>query len=328
MSCVFGPVPSNRLGRSLGIDPIELKTCNWNCVYCQLGRTVPLTNQRRAYRPLQSMLDEIEAALQGLAPESLDWITIVGSGEPLLHAEIGALITGIKAISSLPLAVITNGGLLYEPAVRSALLPAEAVLPSVDAGSAELFRTINRPHPDISFERYADGLVAFREEYQGKYWPEVMLMKDINDDTDALQDIARLLAKMRPDRVHLNTPTRPPAETWVEPTDEEGFMRARAIFGDVATAVHPAVSMPAPGVIDDVPNSILDIITRHPMRPKELGLILGGLEEAVIQSALDQLKSQELAKTVERLGKHFWIAMDTHFPTDERSQRVKPKKHS
>ena len=168
MNYVFGPVPSRRLGQSLGIDPIPHKTCNWNCVYCQLGRTQPLTNARLAYYPPEEILAEVKHALANLSPDEIDWITFVGSGEPILHSEMGFLIREVKAMTPLPVAIITNGSLLYLPEVRTDLSMADAVMPSLDVGNAQLYRKLNRPHGEVTFERLVDGLTAFRDEYQGK----------------------------------------------------------------------------------------------------------------------------------------------------------------
>jgi wyosine [tRNA(Phe)-imidazoG37] synthetase (radical SAM superfamily) len=228
MKYVFSPVPSRRLGQSLGIDTIPLKTCNWNCVYCQLGRTQPVTNERRGYFPPAEIIAVVAQALEAHRPGEIDWVTFVGSGEPTLHASIGWLIRQVKTLSDAPVAVITNGSLLYLPDVRDALVAADAVLPTLDAGTPELYRQINRPHPDVTFERLLDGLVAFRRAYQGRLWLEIMLVKGLNDTANALGHIAAAVAHIRPDQVHLNLPTRPPAEPWVQPADEEGLLRAQS----------------------------------------------------------------------------------------------------
>ncbi len=136
MKYIFGPVPSRRLGQSLGIDTIPLKTCNWNCVYCQLGRSIPLTNERREYFPQEEILAETKSALAAHPPGEIDWITLVGSGEPTLHNGIGWLIRQVKALTTIPVAVITNGALLHLPEIRAELSEADAVLPTLDAGSA------------------------------------------------------------------------------------------------------------------------------------------------------------------------------------------------
>jgi wyosine [tRNA(Phe)-imidazoG37] synthetase (radical SAM superfamily) len=219
MKYVFGPVPSRRLGKSLGIDPLPLKTCNWNCVYCQLGRSLPLTNQRREYFPRKEIMAEVEKALSAHASAEIDWVTFVGSGETTLHASIGWLIRQVKALTNIPVAVITNGSLLYKPEMRLELSPADAVLPSLDAGNARLYRKLNRPYPEVSFKRLTEGLAAFRKEYQGKLWVEVMLVRGINDTEEALSEITATLKDIHPDEVHILQPERPPVETWVQPSD-------------------------------------------------------------------------------------------------------------
>ena len=158
MKYVYGPVPSRRLGQSLGIDPVPLKTCNWNCVYCQLGRSRPVVNERKDYFPPDEILAEVDRTLGAHRPGEIDWVTFVGSGEPLLHARLGWMIRQVKARTEIPVAVITNGSLLHRPDVREELATADAVLPSLDAGNADLYRCINRPHPQITFERLVEGI--------------------------------------------------------------------------------------------------------------------------------------------------------------------------
>jgi wyosine [tRNA(Phe)-imidazoG37] synthetase (radical SAM superfamily) len=228
MKYIYGPVLSRRLGFSLGVDLIPLKTCNWNCVYCQLGRTVPLTNERVDAVPLEDILAEAEIALHDFRSYQVDWITISGSGEPLLYARLGDLIRRLKTLTKIPVALITNGALFYLPEVRQDVLAADVILPSVNAGSADVYRRINRPHPHSGFDRHLDGLVKLRGEYTGKLWVEVMLIKGINDSKEALQDIAAVLQLIRPDEVHLNLPVRAPAETGVEPPDQKGLLLAQS----------------------------------------------------------------------------------------------------
>lgn len=313
MKYVFGPVPSRRLGQSLGIDTIPLKTCNWNCVYCQLGRTRPLTNKRRVYCPTEAIIAEVHQVLARHKPGEIDWVTFVGSGEPTLHSEIGELIRGVKSLTEIPVAVITNGALLYLPDVRRGLLPADAVLPSLDAGTPELYRKINRPYPEVTFERLRDGLAAFREEYQGKLWIEVMLIRGLNDIAEALNDIEAVLRRIKPDEVHINLPTRPPAETWVQPPDEESLLRALAILGDNARVVHPANGAFDISGYEDVAEAIIDIITRHPMREEELIHTLARWTPGDVSAALDALANSGKAQIVERYGVRFWSAAPSHY---------------
>ena len=324
MNYVFGPVPSRRLGQSLGIDTIPLKTCNWNCVYCQLGRTMPLTNERREYVPVGKILHEAEQVLRSSRSGEIDWVTFVGSGEPTLHSRLGELIRQIKNITTLPVAVITNGSLLYLPEVRRELSAADAVLPTLDAGTAELYRKINRPHPEISFERLVDGLMAFRKEYHGKLWVEVMLVQGLNDSAQALADIAKILNRIEPDAVHINLPTRPPVETWVKPTDEEGLMRAISILGKTAEVVHPAEGSFDLGGYANIVDAVIGIITRHPMRQDELERTLARWSPGQVKEALLTLESDGRARTVERNGVRFWSTAPAFYPDEKQSQRTIP----
>jgi wyosine [tRNA(Phe)-imidazoG37] synthetase (radical SAM superfamily) len=319
---VFGPVPSRRLGQSLGIDTIPLKTCNWNCVYCQLGRTVPLVNERREYVPAEEILLEAEQVLRSSQKREIDWVTFVGSGEPTLHRRIGWLIRQIKSLTDKPVAVITNGSLLHLPEVREELSATDAVLPTLDAGTAAFYRKINRPHPDATFERLVDGLTAFRKEYQGRLWVEVMLVQGLNDSTQALEDIASVLTEIQPDAVHINLPIRPPAETWVQPPDEEGLMRAISVLGNIAEVVHPAEGVFDLSAYDNVVDAIIGIITRHPMRQDELERTLKRWSSQQVGCALADLESSGRVQVVERLGIRFWSAVRSVYPDKKHSQRA------
>lgn len=324
MKYVFGPVPSRRLGQSLGIDTIPLKTCNWNCIYCQLGRTKPLNNVRKEYYPPEEIVAEVQEVLQTHQPGDIDWLTFVGSGEPLLHASMGWLIRQIKNMTDLPVAVITNGSLLYLPEVRQELAAADAILPSLDAGTEALYRRINRPHPEITFARLVEGLIAFRDEYQGKLWVEVMLVQDLNDGPEELWDIAEVLKKARPDAVHINLPTRPPAETWVKPPKDESLMRALAILGNVAEVVHPAEGSFDLSGYDDPVDAILAIITRHPMRQTELERALSHWSPGKVKQVLADLEISRRAQVVERYDVRFWSAAPSLYPTEEQSLAARP----
>ena len=329
MKYVFGPVPSRRLGQSLGVDTIPLKTCNWNCVYCQLGRSVPLAHERREYVPRKAILEELKTALAAHSPGEIDWLTFVGSGEPTLHNGLGWLITEVKALTDLPIAVITNGSLLYLPEVRRELQPADAVLPSLDAGSPDLYRRLNRPHPEATFERLIDGLATFRREYTGQLWVEIMLVRDLNDSEEALSSMAAVLQMIRPDEVHINLPTRPPVETWVQPPDEEGLLRARSILGAIAHIVYPASGSFDLSGSDTLLDALIGIITRHPMQESEIVASLEHWSADEMNSCLTDLKSSGLAQLIERYGKRFWSAAPAHFPdTAQRSKTVREKGRS
>jgi len=242
MSYVYGPVPSRRLGQSLGVDPIPFKTCNYNCVYCQLGRTTPLSNERREFFPLEDILAEVQTSLDKHKLGEIDYIT--------------------------------NGTLLFKPEIRAEINLADVVIPTLDAVDELTFHHINRPWPELKIAEIIEGLAAFRKEFDGQLWLEVMLVKGVNDTEDALTGIANALHCIRPDQVHLNIPLRPPAESWVEIPDSESFIRATAILGEVAPIITPAEG--DFGLTNDMPvtDAIIEIIRRHPIQEANLLKIL------------------------------------------------------
>jgi wyosine [tRNA(Phe)-imidazoG37] synthetase (radical SAM superfamily) len=320
MKRVFGPVPSRRLGQSLGIDPVPMKTCNWNCVYCQLGRTMPYRTERRTNFKDDDILAEVDEALSAHKPGEIDWVTFVGSGETTLHAGLGEMIRGVKALTDIPVAVITNGSLLYMPELREELLAADAVLPTLDAGNPTLYRRINRPHPSLTFERLTGGLIAFRQEYKNKLWLEVMLVRGVNDTEEALKEIAGWLIKIKPDEVHVVQPTRPPAETWVKPPDEEGLRRANAILGETSKII-----MPAMGSFDfsgeaDLVEAIVGIITRHPMRESELIDTLPEWSCKDVSETLRLLQESGKAQIVTREGVRFWSTSEAYYSQEKNNK--------
>jgi wyosine [tRNA(Phe)-imidazoG37] synthetase (radical SAM superfamily) len=248
-----------------------------------------------------------------------------GSGEPTLHASIGWLIRQVKEITDLPVAVITNGALLYLPEVRQDLVAADVVLPSLDAGTAKLYRQINRPYPEITFERFISGLITFRKEYWGKMWIEIMLVRDLNDTEEALHAISEALQRIGPDEVQLNLPTRPPVETWVQPPDEEGLMRASAILGDIAEIVHPAEGTFDLSGYDNVLDAIIGIITRHPMRQEQIEKTLSQWAPERVGQSLAELEASNRAQIVNRYGARFWSASPSHYPIGSQSQATSPE---
>jgi len=320
MKYVFGPVPSRRLGQSLGIDPIPLKTCNWNCVYCQLGRTAPLTNNRRDCFPRDEIVQQVKTALEAHRREEIDWVTFVGSGEPTLHIGLGWMIRQVKTLASIPIAVITNGSLLYRPDVREELRAADAVLPTLDAGTETLYRTINRPHPHLTFASLVDGLTAFRQVYAGKLWVEVMLVKGLNDSEEAFKDLATVLRGIAPDAIHLSLPIRPPAEPWVQPADEEAIMRATAILGETASLIHPVEGDFDLSGCGDLLEAVVAIITRHPMREEQLLRSLNRWAPCRVTEALRELAVSGRAQVISRFGHQFWTSAGARYAEKPGSQ--------
>ncbi|HOE10811.1 MAG TPA: radical SAM protein [bacterium] len=232
---VFGPVPSRRLGRSLGIDLLPLKTCSFNCVYCQVGRTTCLAIERKEWVPTAPVLEQVKQRIAG--PVSPDVITFSGSGEPTLHSGIGEIIRGIKSFTQIPVVVLTNGSLLWMPEVRRDLLEADIVVPSLDAGSESLFQYVNRPHPDISLEKLIEGTIRFREEYKGQIWLEVFLMWGVTAMDREVEKMAAIAERIRPDRIQLNTVARPPAEEYAYSVPEERMRYFATMFEPKAEVI-------------------------------------------------------------------------------------------
>jgi wyosine [tRNA(Phe)-imidazoG37] synthetase (radical SAM superfamily) len=297
----------------LGIDPIPLKTCNWNCVYCQLGRTRRLTTRPSSFEPVEDLVAEIRAGLA--TSERIDWVTFVGSGEPTLCAEIGCLIAATKEMTFKPVAVITNGSLLCLPAVRHALRQADAVMPTVDAGSQELYRRINRPHSEFSLRRHLDGIAEFRSEYTGNLWVEVMLLEGMNSTCRALEELAAAMEPVAPNAIHLSVPERPPSEAWVRPAREESLTRAQSILGGVAEVLHPVLGeftfRPGP----ELPDSIVEVVTRHPMEEAALLRTIAelGPDGSRAKELLSELLASGRVQEVERRGRRFVTAGESEY---------------
>jgi len=212
---VYGPVPSRRLGRSLGVDLVPQKTCSFNCVYCQLGPTPEPTLQRAEYVPVDQVVQEVKERLAEGRP--VDYVTLGGSGEPTLHSSFGRVAEGIGELTRLPIALLTNGALFWLPEVRRACRAVDVVIPSLDAGDEETFQRVSRPHEDLTLEKIVGGVVALRDEFPGQMWLEVFLVLGVNSSDSDVAALKRHVDRIRPDRVQLNTAVRPPAEGFVQP---------------------------------------------------------------------------------------------------------------
>ncbi|MFH2001115.1 MAG: radical SAM protein [Planctomycetota bacterium] len=262
----YGPVPSRRLGRSLGVSPIPPKTCSYSCVYCQLGRTTHFRAKRRSFFPKEDILTEIvESAAEG----KTDFVTFVGDGEPTLNKDLGWLIRQTKEKWHLPVAVITNGSLLSMEDVREDLSEADVVIPILDACSKRVFKIVNRPHRYIHFDQMLQALVDFRFEYSGQIWVEIMLVRDLNDTPKQLRKIKRTIDMFNPDRVYILTPTRPPAEPWVKPSDPETILKAQEIIGGAIPVTGLESGQFGLYGFADARQAILEIGSRHPLRREQ-----------------------------------------------------------
>jgi wyosine [tRNA(Phe)-imidazoG37] synthetase (radical SAM superfamily) len=259
---LYGPVPSRRLGRSLGVDIVPFKVCTLDCIYCQLGKTTQKTVQRKEYVPAEAVLTELRGKLaEGL---QADFITISGSGEPTLNSKLGEIVAGIKDLTEIPVAILTNGTLLYDKDVRLDCAKADVVLPSLDAGDEPTFRKINRPHADISIEKLISGLVSFRNEFAGQIWLEVFLVEAVNTSAAAIAKISEAIERIQPDKIHLNTAVRPTAEQNVKRVDIEKLNAIAVQLGRRCEVVADFTSQRCAERMVSKARDVLSVLKRRP----------------------------------------------------------------
>ena len=266
---VYGPIPSRRFGLSLGIDIVPHKTCQLDCIYCQLGPTEETTVTPSCFFPIDDIIRDVQEALrEGPAP---DVITLAGSGEPTLYTGLETLITRLKEVSDAPVLLITNGVMLRDPMVEKAAMLADILAPSLDAGDAQTFARINRPHPDIRFEDVVQGLRDVTHAHPGEVRLEIMLIAGVNDTEAQLQALHEIVKTLRVDRIDLNTPVRPPIpERGALPCDATVLERAKAIFGEKAHAIGAFVSRQADSAgrsakdFLDIDKDVLEVLKRRP----------------------------------------------------------------
>lgn len=286
---LYGPVPSRRLGYSLGIDIVPYKTCSLDCIYCQLGRTTQLTLERETFYPPEEIVTEIKQILAEGIP--IDYLTFSGSGEPTLYHELGRLMKMIKTITQLPLAVLTNGTLLYREDIRQDLLLADLVVPSLDAVIQKVFKAVNRPHPLLDIERIIEGIIKFRQEFKGQLWLEILLVKGINDSLDHLQVLRETIHLLQPDKVQLNTVVRPPSETFAHPLSYEELEKIQNYLGPKAEiiVVFSGQSRKPTLSSERLKKEIIEIVSRRPVTIDDIHQALG-YHRLEISKALKELQ--------------------------------------
>lgn len=304
-SLIYGPVASRRLGRSLGVDIVPYKICTYDCIYCQIGRTPDTTIERRAYIRAEQIIDQLREKLDsGIEP---DYITLGGSGEPTLNSEIGSIIRRIKEISNIPVAVLTNGSLLSECEVSQSLIAADVVLPSLDAYDPETFAKINRPHASITYETMISGLSRFRNAYGGQIWLEVFLVAGINATPKAMKAFLHEIEKIRPDRIHLNTAVRPPAEPHADKVPAEKLAKLAGMLGEHAEVIAEYTrEAPAAQRHSDAVSEILNLLARRPCTIEDITAGLKEAPTAVIKN-LDLLMREGRIVTRRIDGKTYYL---------------------
>jgi wyosine [tRNA(Phe)-imidazoG37] synthetase (radical SAM superfamily) len=317
---LYGPVPSRRLGLSCGIDIVPFKVCTLNCIYCQLGKTTRTTTERKDYVPIEPVLAELKQALaEGL---KADYITIAGSGEPTLNSRLGELIDGIKKLTNIPIAILTNGTLLYRQDVRADCSKADVVMPSLDAGDERTFQRINRPNSVISIKKLISGLCAFRKEYAGRIWLEVFFVEGINTGAEQIAKIKEAIELINPDKVHLNTAVRPTADPNITRPSAEKLQEIADRLGPkcevvaefssyLGSTANESKSEDMPehhSVINREAEALLSMLKRRPCSLNDICSVMGINRNQAIKHIAD-FKHRGLVQSEEKDGIVFFKAL-------------------
>jgi wyosine [tRNA(Phe)-imidazoG37] synthetase (radical SAM superfamily) len=304
----FGPVPSRRLGRSLGVNNVPYKTCTYSCVYCQLGPTASTSVQRRAFRSAGTIVDAVRTRLSTLASrgDAVDYVTFVPDGEPTLDLGLDAALVALEG-GETPTAVITNASLLSDPAVVRALIHADWVSLKVDAADEATWRAVNRPDPALRFEDVVAGALQLANVFRGTLVTETMLVAGVNDHEAQVRAIADRVARIGPRLAYLAIPTRPAGEAWVRPPNEDAIARAYAVFRAKGIETELLVGHPEPLFTGAArpSDAILRITAVHPLRRIELQRILD--ESDATWSCVDALVASGALRCVDYRGEEFFV---------------------
>ncbi len=308
METIFGPVPSRRLGRSIGINNIPPKVCSYSCVYCQLGRAIEMSAERRTFfepsELVEAARDRVKSAEE--RNEQIDYLTIVPDGEPTLDLRLGELIEGLRKIGP-PVALISNGSLMGDPKLREELLDLDWISMKIDAADEETWRRVDRPHKSIDYKRMLTGIRTFAENFEGTFSTETMLVEGTNDSKEQLDGIISLIEELEPDKVYLSIPTRPPAESWVKPAKEEALAYAYGKLKQVAAHVENLLGYEGNefAASGDAAADLLSICSVHPMRREAVEELLR--KDKAELNVLETLLERGELKEVEFSGHTYYV---------------------
>lgn len=303
---IFGPIPSRRLGRSLGVDVIPRKLCTLDCVYCEVGKTSMRAMLRKEYEPAEEILAELRDVLSEYPP--VDVVTFSGSGEPTLNSALGSIIRGVKQMTKIPVAVITNGTLLYFDEVRNNLLDADIVLPTLNTVTQEVFERLSRPHPKLRIQTIIRGLKAFRKEYSGQLWLEVMVVKGVNDGDEEIGNLKKAIEEIQPDKIQLNTVVRPPTENWSKPASDDQLAHIQELLGPLCEVIGTYNSQQELAIENGDLKAILSMLDRRPMTIEHIAQALG-VPHQVIAESLATLEERFLVNSFFFQKRKYYRAM-------------------
>ena len=307
MKYLFGPVPSRRLGLSLGVDLVPYKVCSFDCLYCELGRTTDHTGKRREYVPTLAVLEELRSCSGEAGDFSCDYVTLSGSGEPTLHSGLAEIVSGIKEITSRPLALLTNSSLLDDPEVRRAVRQVDVILPSLDAATPEAFQRLNRPVDPLRIESIISGLLALRQEFSGEIWLEILFCRGINDSEAELKALTKAVQDLRPDKIQLNTVVRPGAYHEAQSVSLDFLRRVQSRWGERAEIIASFCSSQLNQGQQASLQQIVDLLQRRPCTVQDMAASCAMMPAEVIKF-LDLLKREGKVRESIHEGETFFVA--------------------
>jgi wyosine [tRNA(Phe)-imidazoG37] synthetase (radical SAM superfamily) len=271
MAHVFGPVPSRRLGLSLGVDLIPPKTCTFDCLYCQVGRTTLKRIEPEAFVPIKEVIRALKEKLKNV---TADYVTFSGSGEPTLHSEIDQAIRFVKETTNMKVALLTNGSLFWREEVREKVLRADLIMPTLSTAFEETFRAIHRPHRDLRLSNIIEGLKRLHQVYKGQLFLEVVLLAGINETEREIQALKRVIDQIAPDRIQLNTVVRPPADSRALLLDRKRLEDIKNFLGAKAEIIAEVPPQRKVTPDDSLSVAILEIAKRRPVRASDISNVL------------------------------------------------------
>ena len=303
----FGPVPSRRLGRSLGVNNVPSKICTYSCVYCQVGKTTKMTIDRKSYIPTAVVLDDVRSRVKEVEKggERIDYLTIVPNGEPTLDLGLADLVKGLKETGH-NVAIITNGSLLWREDVRNDLMDCDLISTKADAALESTWKAVDRPHPRLSMDEVLEGEKIMANEFHGSLITETMLVSDINDSKKDLEAVAEHIAELRAEKAYISVPIRPPVVKTVKPPTSEKILACYEAFKERGIDVELNIIGEAGDIAttDDLSSDILRTASVHPIREDQMkGMISVEGGDEVLRRLIDERKVLEL----HHQGKLFYL---------------------
>lgn len=303
MSYIFGPVPSRRLGLSLGVDLVPHKTCTFDCLYCEVGRTTNRTITCSPLAPVDEILNQLDKRLTECTP---DVITLAGSGEPTLHSEIHHVISGIRELTDTRIVILTNGSLFWDGVVRKRVLGADLIMPTLSSAVSDTFQTIHRPHGDLTLDRIVNGLKQLRKEFDGLIYLEVILLSGLNDTDEEVKALEPLIHEIQPEKIQLNTVVRPPADPCAKALDRKRLEEIKLFLGECAEIVVDIGASKRSVDRHKKRNGVLEMVRRRPLRIKDMANSMG-LPIDEVESMVKGLLIKGYLRRQDHSGEIFYV---------------------